>query len=129
MRAITAFSLAVTVFLPLGPAGVAPEAAAMSAPSGIDSRLRLDWEARIGWRGRTVIGGYVYNDYGRPAVDVHLLIETLDASGAVIGRTIGFVQGAVQFNDRAYFEVPIKTPGAWYRVTVTSFDWLSGGGL
>jgi hypothetical protein len=46
----------------------------------------------------------------------------------VVGRTIGFVQGAVPFNDRAYFEVLIKTPGASYRVTVTSFDWRAGGG-
>jgi hypothetical protein len=75
-----------------------------------------------------VIQGYIYNDYGRPAVDVRLLVETLDASGAVTARTIGFVVGAVQFKDRAYFEVPLKATGASYRVTVTSFDWKGGGG-
>jgi hypothetical protein len=58
---------------------------------------------------------------------VQLLVETLDASGGVIGRTIGFVRGVVQFNDRAYFEVPIKTPGASYRVSVTALDWKGGG--
>ena len=62
------------------------------------------------------------------ATDVHLLVETLDASGAVITKTIGFVQGVVQFNDRVYFEVPLKAAGASYRVTVTSFDWKGGGG-
>jgi hypothetical protein len=38
------------------------------------------------------------------------------------------VQGVVQFNDRVYFEVPLKATGASYRVTVTSFDWKGGGG-
>jgi hypothetical protein len=45
------------------------------------------------------------------------------------------VRGLVQFNDRAYFEVPLKMPGASYRVSVTGFDWkdlgpgAGGGGM
>jgi hypothetical protein len=103
-------------------------AVALSAASSVDARVRLDWEVGTGRGGRPVIQGYVYNDYGRPAADVHLLVETLDASGAVIARNIGFVRGVVQFNDRVYFEVPLKTPGASYRVSVTSLDWKGGGG-
>ncbi len=49
-------------------------------------------------------------------------------AAAVSARTIGFVQGVVQFNDRVYFEGPLKVAGASYRVTVTSFDWKGGGG-
>jgi hypothetical protein len=128
MKTMTALGLAMAAILTLGPLGMPAPAAAVSAPSGIDARLRLDWEAGTRRGGKPVIQGYVYNDYGRPATDVHLLVETLDASGAVIGRTIGFVQGAVQFNDRVYFEVPLKATGASYRVTVTSFDWKGGGG-
>jgi hypothetical protein len=37
------------------------------------------------------------------------------------------VRGVVQFNDRAYFEAPIKTPGASCRVSVTALDWKGGG--
>lgn len=103
-------------------------AVALSAASSVDARVRLDWEVGTGRGGRPVIQGYVYNDYGRAAADVHLLVETLDASGAVIARNIGFVRGVVQFNDRVYFEVPLKTPGASYRVSVTSLDWKGGGG-
>ena len=128
MRAIVLAWLALASLLAPGVLGRTPEAAAISAPSGIDSRLRLEWEAGTGWRGHTVVRGYVYNDYGRPAVDVRLLIETLDDSGLVVDRTIGFVTGAVPFNDRTYFEVPLKRPGSSYRVTVTSFDWRAGGG-
>lgn len=128
MKTIKALVLAMAAILALGPIGMPAPAAAVSAPSGIDPRIRLDWEAGTKRGGQPVIQGYVYNDYGRPAIDVHLLVETLDASGAVTARTIGFVVGTIQFNDRIYFEVPLKVTGASYRVTVTSFDWKGGGG-
>lgn len=128
MKTIKALVLAAAMSLALEPITMPAPALAVSAPSGIDSRLRLDWDAGTGRGGKPVIQGYLYNDYGRPAVDVHLLVETLDASGAVTARTIGFVVGAVQFKNRAYFEVPLQATGASYRVTVTSFDWKGGGG-
>ena len=110
-----------------------PPAAGLSATSSVDPRIRLDWEVGTR-RGQPVIEGYVYNDYLRAAVNVQLLVETLDASGAVIARNIGFVRGAVPFEGRTYFEVPVKTPGASYRVSVTGFDWkdvrgAGGGGM
>ncbi len=123
----TGLSLAIAAVLALGIGSPARPAAALPAASSVDARIRLDWQVGSGRGGRPVIQGYVFNDYGRPASDVHLLVETLDASGAVIGCTIGFVRGVVQFNDRAYFEVPIKTTGASYRVSVTGFDWKGGG--
>jgi hypothetical protein len=128
MKAIKALVLVMGAILVMEPIAIPAPATAVSAPSGIDSRIRLDWETGTKRGGKAVIQGYVYNDYGRPAVDVHLLVETLDASGAVTARAIGFVVGAVQFNDRVYFEVPLKVTGASYRVTVTSFDWKGGGG-
>jgi len=129
MTTIKALVLASAAILALGPVATpTPPAAAVSAPAGIDPRIRLDWEAGTRRGGKPVIRGYVYNDYGRPAADVRLLVETLDASGAVIAKTIGFVHGVVQFNARTYFEVPLKAAGASYRVTVTSFDWKGGGG-
>ena len=121
MRLATLAILALASFYPTTPAG------ALSATSTVDARIRLDWEVGT-WHGRPVIQGYVYNDYLRAASNVLLLVETLDASGAVIAREIGFVRGVVAFNDRSYFEVPLKTPGAAYRVSVTAFDWKDGGG-
>jgi hypothetical protein len=113
--------LAIASFYPTTPA------TAMSATSSVDARIRLDWE--VGTRyGRPVIQGYVYNDSIRAASNVQVLVETLDASGAVIARDVGFVRGAVAVNDRTYFEVPIKTPGASYRVSVTGFAWTHDGG-
>src|SRR5262249_23620477 len=118
----------------LSPAMLRPilPAAALSETSSVDRRLRLDWEARTR-RGRPGMPGAVYHAYLRPGHTVRLLVEVLDASGAVTGRTVGFVFGVVPFNDRSYFEVPLKTPGASYRVSITDFDWKdvcgSGGGM
>ncbi len=114
--------------LALGLGSVPPSARAISSASGIDARLRLEWEPGQGRGGRPVITGYIYNDYGRPAGYVHLLVETLDDKGQVIDQTIGFVQGTVPFAGRAYFVIPLSKAGAAYRIRVTSFDWLGGGG-
>ena len=65
---------------------------------------------------------------GGQSYNVQLLVEALDASGTVITRGVGFVRGIVPFNDRAYFEVPLKLPGASYRVSVTGLDWKNLGG-
>ncbi len=60
---------------------------------------------------------------------MQLLVETLDGSGVVSARAVGFVRGVVAFNDRSYFEVPLKTPGAATgSVSVTGFDWKDCGG-
>jgi hypothetical protein len=100
---------------------------AVMSPSGIDPRLRLDWEAAQGRDGRPVITGYIYNDYDRMAINVQLLAEALDASGRVVGRAIAFVSGNVPVLNRNYFSVPLKTSGASYRITVTSFEWRDCG--
>jgi hypothetical protein len=98
-----------------------------SSPSGIDSRLRFEWEVSQSRSGRPVISGDLYNDNGRAAKNVILLVETLDASGQVVERTIGFVPSLVPVFDRTYFEVPLKAAGASYRISVTSFQWDKGG--
>jgi hypothetical protein len=104
----------------------APAMAVMS-PSGIDPRLRLEWDAGQTARGHPVIAGYVYNDYMRAANNVRLLVEALDDSGKVVDCGYGFVTGIVPVFGRSYFDVPLKTAGSSYRVRVTSFEWRDGG--
>ena len=101
-------------------------AEAVMTPSGIDARLRLDWDAGKSMHGRPEVRGYVYNDYGRAAYNVRLLVETLDASGQVIGRAYGYVVGVVPALNRAAFDVPLRAEGASYRIAITSFDWRDG---
>ncbi|HJV57592.1 MAG TPA: hypothetical protein VJ971_16550 [Methylomirabilota bacterium] len=120
--------LATMAILALAGVGPATPAGALSATSSVDSRLRLDWEVGARHGGRPVIQGYLYNDYLRSAAEVRLLVETLDASGGVTARQVGFVRGVIPFKDRAYFEVSVKTAGASYRVSITAFDWKDCGG-
>ena len=107
---------------PVVPAGALP------ATGSVDSRLRLDWQASTSRGGRPVIAGYVYNDYVRSAGDVRLLVEAVDAAGGTVGRDVGFVPGVVPLRDRAYFEVPVRHPGATYRVSIVAYEWRDCGG-
>jgi hypothetical protein len=108
--------------------GASPAWAAMTeSPSGIDGRLRFEWEASQSRNGRPLIDGYLYNDWKRLAYNVTLLVEVLDASGQVTQRVISMLPGAVPAFNRVYFEVPLAAPGASYRISVTSFEWYAGG--
>ncbi|HET7876419.1 MAG TPA: FxLYD domain-containing protein [Methylomirabilota bacterium] len=109
-------------------ATAAPLVFAVTAPSGIDPRLRLDWEAAMSRHGKPVIQGYVYNDYGRPAAYMRVLVKTYDAQGQLIAQSIGYVHATVPAFGREYFEVPLPAAGARHEVTVTTFEWLRGGG-
>jgi len=95
------------VVLILADVGPTPPAGALSATSSVDSRLRLDWEVGSRHGGRPVIQGYVYNDYLRSAAEVRLQVETLDASGTVTSRQVGFVPGIIPLRDRAYIRAYI----------------------
>jgi len=128
MTRIKPWLLATMVMLALAGARPTAPAGALGAASSVDSRLRLDWELGARHGGRPLIQGYLYNDYLRSAAEVQLLVETLDASGGVTARQVAFVRGVIPFKDRAYFETPVKTPGASYRVSITAFDWKDCGG-
>ena len=128
MQRIKLWLLVMMVILALASVYPPAPAGALGATSTVDSRLRLDWEVGVRNGGRPVIQGYLYNDYLRSAAEVHLLVESVDSSGAVTARQIGFVRGVIPFKDRAYFEVPIKTVGVSYRVSITAFDWKDCGG-
>jgi len=122
MRRWTAILLTPTLLLVLGaPVG------AITSTSGIDPRLRLDWEPTQTNAGRPAITGYIYNDYGRAAMNVRLLAEALDPSGQVIDQSIGIVPGIVPVSNRSTFWIPLKVAGSSYRITVTSFEWRDCG--
>jgi len=69
----------------------------------------------------------VYNDAGMPASKVSVLVEGLDGTGHPVNATIGYVIGTVPALSRAYFEVRVPS-AASYRVSISSFEWMKGGG-
>ncbi len=117
--------LALALILALGcaPAGAAP----IISPSGIHPLLHFEYQVGQDRKGRPEIEGYLYNDYMRAAINVRMIVETLDASGQVIDTTFAYIQGTVPLSGRTYFEVPLKHPGASYRLRITMYEWRDGG--
>ena len=113
---------AVLVLLGSGSAG----AQVSGRPTETD--LRVEWTSTEDRRGRPVVSGYVYNQRaGSYATAVRLHVEALDASGPVVGSTIGYVLGDVPPSARSYFEVKAPANSVSYRVTSESFAWRAYG--
>ena len=96
------------------------------AIQGADRYFRIEASPAQGRRG-PVVAGYVYNTYGYNADRVWLMVEALDAGGAVIGTTQSPVLGTVPNGGRAYFEVSAPPGGTTYRVHVTTYEWVGRG--
>ncbi|MFQ5946301.1 MAG: hypothetical protein ACE5NC_08640 [Anaerolineae bacterium] len=86
----------------------------------------LEWEAGRGWRERPAVSRHIYNRSDQWATDIQLLVEELDTTGRVVGKTIGYVDRSVPVGDRTHFEVRVPTAVAMYRVTVHSFNVFHG---
>jgi hypothetical protein len=83
----------------------------------LDAYFRLEWSKA----GRKV-NGYVYNSSNRRAGHMQLLVEGLDAGGAVLSRMSTSVRD-VPPNNRAFFELSVPQAPS-YRVSIVSFDWV-----
>ena len=99
------------------PGGVTTDTSDFSVETHADTR-----------KGRPVAMGYVFNKRNLQATHVQLRVESLDASGAVVGSAIRFLDRDINPNDRVYFEVSPPAQGASYRVTVHYVSWAPGGG-
>jgi len=102
---------AIGTFAPPAPAGD------VVSKETIDANFRLEW-SRTG-RG---VSGFVYNSSNRRAGHMQLLVEGLDAAGAVVNRTSTSVRD-VPPNNRAFFETSVAEAPS-YRVSIISFDWV-----
>ena len=116
-RAAFAFSVAACLIL---------LAAVAHAQMGA-GRFRAEVQAGQSKKGVPIVWGYLYNDGAGGVGNPRLLVETLDAQGQVIGQAHGEALGSVLSRDRLYFEVPIQTTGASYRVRVISWDTFATG--
>jgi hypothetical protein len=94
--------------------------------AGGERDFRIEWEQHQ-TRFARAIAGYVYNDAGTPASKVSVLVEGLDETGHPVKATIGYIVGTVPALSRAYFEVQVPSAVS-YRVSISSFDWIKGGG-
>jgi len=116
MSTLVALVVAMAVLLP-GPAAADP----IHADATVEQYFHLQWEATAGARGPE-IAGYVENVSDLPVDRMRLLVERLDASGAVMGSTTTWVMGSVAAHHRNYFTTRVPSAPA-YRVRILTFDW------
>lgn len=95
---------------------------------GWEDYFTLEWAADAGQNGSRRVTGYVHNRKGEYALDLRVLAQALDASGAVVGQRIAFVPGGVGGSGKAYFEVPNLPVASSYRVSVWDYTWAQGVG-
>ena len=99
----------------------------LSASSSLGQALglRVDWRSQAAARG-SVVSGYVFNDNGTTVSQVLLRVEGLDEAGKVVStsrlrpRHRGGIQSLV-------LRGAVPTASS-YRVGVSSFQWMKGGG-
>ena len=89
--------------------------------------FRVEFSPATSRSGRPVLQGYLYNRHGEWAYRVRLLVEGLDAAGAVTATSIGYVTGDVPAGGRSYFEIAAPAPAARWRVRVFAYEWLPRG--
>jgi hypothetical protein len=95
---------------------------------GWENYFSIEWAATQGRNGTQRVTGYIYNRKGEFALDLRVMAQAVDASGAVVGQRIAFVPGGVGGLGRVYFEVPNLPVASTYRVSVFDFTWSQGSG-
>jgi hypothetical protein len=105
------------------------QGAALLTPLVVDGEryFQVEWQA-ADTNGRPTVWGRIRNDYGVTARKVRLLVDSLDAAGAVTAQTITYVPFDVTPGTGAYFEARPPTRAASYRVTVYQWEWIQAGG-
>jgi hypothetical protein len=96
---------------------------------GWERYFAVEWTAAPERGGLRRLDGYVYNRYGEYAADVRLLIQALDASGAVVDQRVVWGPTGVGGFGRAYFDVRHLPAADHYRVSVWDFRLIQGASL
>ena len=116
MPALVAVLVAVALLRPAwGTAGP------VHADATIAEYFRLEWQTTPGARGSEIVG-HVANVGNLPVDRMQLLVERLDADGAVLGTSRTWVMGVVAPQQRTYFTARVA-PATSYRVSILTFDW------
>ena len=105
------------------------QGAALLTPLVVDGEryFTLEWQA-ADTNGRPAVHGRIRNEFGFTARKVRLLVDSLDATGAVTAQTISYVPFDMTPGTGAYFEATVPARAARYRVSVFQWEWVQSGG-
>lgn len=90
--------------------------------------FRVSWEPETD-RVTPRIEGRVHNDSRFRVTDVRLQVDGLDADGQPVGRTFAWALGDIVAGGETSFVVEGMRGAVTYRISVHSFDVVSGGTL
>lgn len=129
MRALAILAVAVLLAVPAAGLAATP---LQPLVAGWEQYFKLDWQSDLR-AGQPLVSGHVLNDWGFPAKNVRILVDAVDASGAIVDQRVAWLGSTLTPGARAYFEVPmpqVRTSAAAraYRVSVFAFDWVQSGG-
>jgi hypothetical protein len=117
------FAITAVVSVLAAATGVAAQTLAPHLP-GWERYFTVSWEP-FERRGQPYLGGYLVSSYGVMATRVQLLVDSLDASGQIVGQRVEWLPGGnLPGFSRTYFEVPIRQRASSYRVSVYAFDFV-----
>ena len=100
---------------------LAPSQSVTTTNPGWEDSFGLDWDVEDQGPGGLRISGYVLNRMTEPAVDVTLLIQVFDSTGALSAQRLQLIAPTLPRRSRLRFESPPLPSGDRFRVTVWSW--------
>jgi hypothetical protein len=105
------------------------------AADGPLTTLMVGWERyfTLSWtveerRGKPVVIGKIYNNWGLAAANMRLLVDELDANGQIVDQKLGWLGFTLTPGTTAPFEIPVAHATPNHRVSVFAFDWVQADG-
>ena len=114
-------------------ASLAPSSQAPAADRPLTT-LMVGWERyfTLSWtveerKGKPVVIGKIYNNWGLAAANMRLLVDELDANGQIVDQKLGWLGFTLTPGTTAPFEIPVAHATPNHRVSVFAFDWVQAG--
>ena len=123
---LVAILLAATALTPS--AWPPPTAGAPLTPlvAGWEQFFKLTWTVEE-HKGKPVVIGKIYNNWGFAAANMRLLVDELDANGQIVDQKLGWLGFMLTTGTTAPFEIPVAHATPNHRVSVFAFDWVQTG--
>src|SRR5438105_1938236 len=90
---------------------------------GWEQFFKLTWTVEER-RGKPVVIGKIYNNWGFAAANMRLLVDELDANGQIVDQKLGWLGFMLTPGTTAPFEIPVAHATPNHRVSVFAFDWV-----
>jgi len=103
-------------------AGMVPSADVTTTTPGITEQwFRVNWSVEPEHDGLRRVDGHVENLSGAGATSIQLLVQSFDASGALVSQKLQWLGGGLPSGSRTYFAFRRLAPADRYRVSVWSY--------